>query len=97
MTLLVIIGGALGMSLVSFGNVIVHRVPRGQSIVWPGSMCSSCAASIAWRDNIPVISFLALSGRCRKCRAAIPLSSLFLEIAGAITGGAITYALLTMF
>lgn len=61
----------LGMIFGSFLNVCIHRFPREQSIVWPGSMCPACGKSIVWYDNIPVLSFLVLSGRCRSCNGKI--------------------------
>ena len=55
----------------SFLNVVVHRLPRGLSLVRPRSRCPHCAAPIAWHDNIPILSWLWLRGRCRSCRARI--------------------------
>lgn len=55
----------------SFLNVCIHRLPAGQSIVRPGSRCPHCLAPIRWFDNIPILSFLFLRGRCRSCAAAI--------------------------
>lgn len=64
--------GALGLCLGSFTNVIIYRVPQGQSILSPGSRCPSCAAVLTWYDRIPVVSFLWLRGRCRYCGLGIP-------------------------
>ena len=55
----------------SFLNVVIHRVPRGESIVFPASRCPDCSESIAWYDNVPVISWLLLRGECRHCGASI--------------------------
>ena len=55
----------------SFLNVCIWRLPREESIVWPGSHCVRCGRAIAWYDNIPIVSFAALGGRCRHCRGAI--------------------------
>ena len=63
----------LGLVLGSFLNVCISRIPRDQSIVTPGSHCPSCDAPIGWRDNIPVLSWLFLRGRCRACGARISL------------------------
>jgi len=63
--------GLLGLLFGSFANVLVHRLPRGESIVFPGSRCPHCAHAIAWYDNIPVFSWLWLRGRCRHCDAPV--------------------------
>jgi leader peptidase (prepilin peptidase) / N-methyltransferase len=60
-----------GMVAGSFISVVAHRVPRGLSIVGPRSRCPSCGAQIAAYDNVPVISWLLLRGRCRRCRDRI--------------------------
>lgn len=60
-----------GLLLGSFGNVVVHRVPRGASIVSPPSSCPGCEQQIRPRDNIPVVSWLLLRGRCRTCGTGI--------------------------
>jgi leader peptidase (prepilin peptidase)/N-methyltransferase len=63
---------APGLALGSFLNVVAARVPLRRSLVKPGSACMSCGHEIGWRDNIPVVSWLLLRGRCRNCEAAIP-------------------------
>jgi leader peptidase (prepilin peptidase)/N-methyltransferase len=65
--------GTLGALVGSFLNVCIFRLPRGESIVWPGSHCPSCANAIAGYDNIPVLSYLWLRGRCRTCRTPISI------------------------
>jgi leader peptidase (prepilin peptidase)/N-methyltransferase len=65
------IAAALGAVIGSFLNVVIHRVPLKQSLVHPGSRCPSCEADIAPYDNVPVISWLLLRGRCRRCGARI--------------------------
>jgi leader peptidase (prepilin peptidase) / N-methyltransferase len=62
---------ALGAIVGSFLNVVIHRLPRGESLARPGSRCPSCGAPIAPYDNIPVLSWLLLRGRCRHCDAPI--------------------------
>ena len=63
--------GALGAIIGSFLNVVIHRVPREESIAFPASHCPSCDTAIRPYDNIPVISWAILRGRCRACRAPI--------------------------
>ena len=62
---------ATGAIVGSFANVCIHRLPRGASVVQPGSRCPACGAPIAFYDNVPVVSWLVLGGRCRRCRAPI--------------------------
>lgn len=66
---------APGLALGSFLNVVAARVPLRRSIVSPPSACPSCGHAISWRDNIPLVSWLLLRGRCRHCRA--PISPLY--------------------
>src|SRR5687767_5784798 len=66
-----IAAGVFGLVLGSFFNVVIHRLPRGQSLVTPGSRCPACGAEIKPYDNVPVVSWLVLRGRCRSCRAPI--------------------------
>ena len=68
MTALVVAGSAvLGLLVGSFLNVVVHRVPRKESVVKPRSRCPGCGTELAARDNVPVVSWLLLKGRCRTC------------------------------
>jgi leader peptidase (prepilin peptidase)/N-methyltransferase len=60
-----------GLAIGSFLNVVIHRLPRGGSLISPGSRCPSCGYALGAFDNIPVVSYLALGGRCRKCRTPI--------------------------
>lgn len=60
-----------GLLFGSFANVVIWRLPRGESLVRPGSHCPRCDAPIAWYDNIPVLSWLVLRGRCRNCSEPI--------------------------
>ena len=70
-----------GMIAGSFIGVVAHRVPRGMSIVGPRSECDSCGGQIAAYDNIPVLSWLLLRGRCRSCAARIPARYPLVELA----------------
>jgi len=61
----------LGLVVGSFLNVCIHRIPEGISIVWPASKCAYCSKRIVWYDNIPVLSYLFLRGKCRHCQRKI--------------------------
>ena len=61
----------IGLCVGSFLNVCIHRLPGGGSIVRPPSACPSCGASIRWYDNIPLVSYVLLRGRCRECQQTI--------------------------
>ena len=80
---IVVLIGLLGVIIGSFLNVVIHRVPEGQSLVRPGSACPACGAAVRPRDNIPIVSWLLLRGRCRDCSA--PISSRY-PIVEAVTG-----------
>ncbi len=71
MPFLLTLVGSLGLVVGSFLNVVVHRVPAGLSVVRPGSACPACQHPVRERDNVPVLSWLLLRGRCRDCAAPI--------------------------
>ncbi len=73
----------LGAVVGSFLNVVIARLPAGESIVTPRSRCPGCKAPIAWYDNVPVLSFLLLRGRCRHCGTGISLRYPAVELLGA--------------
>lgn len=73
--------GVLGLLIGSFLNVVIHRVPAGQSLVSPGSACPRCGHAVRARDNVPVVSWLLLRGRCRDCRAPIAVRYPLVELA----------------
>ncbi|MGZ6993467.1 MAG: prepilin peptidase [Ilumatobacteraceae bacterium] len=74
------ISAAYGLIIGSFLTVVVDRVPRGASIVSPGSACGNCGLRLGFRDLVPVFSWLALRGRCRRCRTNIGIEPLILEL-----------------
>jgi len=74
---------AVGACVGSFLNVVIYRLPRGQSIVFPPSHCTRCGRPIKWYDNIPLASWLVLRGRCRSCKAAISPRYIIVEAATA--------------
>ena len=59
--------GLLGLVIGSFLNVCIYRLPRRESVTWPASHCTACQRTLAWYENIPVVSWLVLRGRCRTC------------------------------
>jgi leader peptidase (prepilin peptidase)/N-methyltransferase len=71
---------ALGMVVGSFLNVCIHRIPRGESLAWPGSHCPTCDHPLRWYDNVPALSYLWLRGRCRYCQAPITPRYLIVEL-----------------
>jgi leader peptidase (prepilin peptidase) / N-methyltransferase len=79
----------LGAIIGSFLNVVIHRLPRDESIVFPNSRCPSCAAGIRSFDNIPIISWLILRGRCRACKAPISPRYPAVELLVALLFGAV--------
>lgn len=80
---------ALGLLVGSFLNVVIWRVPRKESVVTPASHCPGCDAPIAPRDNVPLLSWLLLRGRCRHCQARISVRYPFTELACAVLFGAL--------
>lgn len=85
--LMAVFGAIIG----SFLNVVIHRLPREQSIVLPSSACPVCRAPISAYDNIPILSFLILRGRCRSCRAPISARYPAVEALTALLFAAVTW------
>ena len=75
------VAGLVGLLFGSFANVVIHRVPRGESVVSPPSACPACATPIAARDNVPLVGWLLLRGRCRHCGEPIPATYPLVELA----------------
>lgn len=76
--------GVLGLAVGSFLNVVIHRVPDGHSIVRPPSACPGCGTPISARDNIPILSWLLLRGRCRTCGMRISARYPLVELLNAV-------------
>ncbi len=93
MTLPLIFLGVLGLVIGSFLNVCIYRLPRRESLNWPGSHCTSCNRALAWWENVPVASWVALRGRCRGC--ADPISAMYPIVE--ITTGAVFVAAYLLF
>ncbi|HET7275920.1 MAG TPA: prepilin peptidase [Longimicrobiaceae bacterium] len=77
---LYLIAGILGAMVGSFLNVCIYRLPANESVVSPGSHCPECDTPIGWRDNIPIISYLWLRGRCRNCGTGISVQYPLIEL-----------------
>jgi leader peptidase (prepilin peptidase) / N-methyltransferase len=90
-TIVAVVGACVG----SFLNVCIYRLPRHESIAWPGSRCTSCARALSWFDNLPILSWMALRGRCRTCRAPISVMYPAVELAtaGVFVAGYLLYGL----
>lgn len=73
-----------GAVIGSFLNVCIHRLPREESVAWPSSHCPSCGKPIASYDNIPIVSYLILRGRCRTCGVPIAIRYPLVEAANAL-------------
>lgn len=87
----VVAGGILGALIGSFLNVVVWRVPRGESLNHPASHCPKCDHPIRWFDNVPVLSWLVLRGRCRDCGAPIAVRYPLVELGTALFFAGVTW------
>src|SRR5215212_115479 len=81
-----------GLLVGSFLNVVIHRVPNRESIVWPASHCPHCREPIRPADNIPLISYVLLRGRCRNCKEPISVRYPAVEATTGLLFGAAAYA-----
>ncbi|HEY5619030.1 MAG TPA: prepilin peptidase [Vicinamibacterales bacterium] len=84
-----------GLVVGSFLNVCIHRIPRRESLVWPASHCTACNTPLAWFENVPIVSWLLLRGRCRTCGVRISSMYPIVELTTAIVfaGGVAVYGL----
>lgn len=95
-TALVIVLVVLGLCVGSFLNVVIHRVPRGESLVSPPSHCPSCGRPIRARHNVPVLGWLVLRGRCADCRIPISVRYPLVELGTGLLFGAVGWRLLAL-
>lgn len=65
------VAALFGALIGSFLNVCIYRLPRGTSVVWPASACPGCGRGLSWFENVPILSYVALRGRCRSCKGGI--------------------------
>src|SRR5215207_8366649 len=89
--MIILITVLFGLVVGSFLNVVIHRVPNRESIVWPASHCPQCGEPIQPRDNIPLISYLLLRGRCRNCKEPISVRYPAVEATTGLLFGAAVY------
>lgn len=78
-----ILSGILGLCVGSFLNVVIYRLPNGMNLSNPGSHCTKCNYSLKWYDNVPVLSYLLLGGKCRKCKTRISPRYMIVELTNA--------------
>jgi leader peptidase (prepilin peptidase)/N-methyltransferase len=92
-TLEAVVLALIGLCIGSFLNVCIYRLPRRESLTWPGSHCTSCNRALRWYENLPVVSWTALRGRCRTCRAPIAVMYPLVELttAGLFVAGYFIY------
>ncbi len=88
----VIASGVFGLFVGSFLNVVIYRTPLGLSIARPRSFCTSCERQLTWWENVPVVSWLALRGRCRSCSAAVSPRYPMVELATGVVFTLVTWA-----
>jgi leader peptidase (prepilin peptidase)/N-methyltransferase len=91
-----VLAGVVGLAVGSFLNVVIHRIPAGESVVSPTSACPSCGAAIRHRHNVPVLGWLLLRGRCFDCRAPISARYPLVEATTGVVFAAITWRLLAL-
>ena len=83
-TLTLVVLAFIGASIGSFLNVCIYRLPRRESLVWPASHCTSCGRTLSWYENVPIIGWIALRGRCRTCGERISIVYPIVEIVTAV-------------
>ena len=90
---LILIVAVAGLIVGSFLNVCIYRLPRRESVAWPASRCTACGRELAWFENIPMASWIALRGRCRSCGARISMIYPIVEAVTALVfvGGLFVY------
>jgi leader peptidase (prepilin peptidase)/N-methyltransferase len=88
----VLVGFVFGAALGSFLNVVIYRLPLGRSIVRPGSHCPQCQTPIAWYDNIPILSYVLLGGKCRRCKTKISVRYPLVELVSALAAAGVVWS-----
>jgi len=96
-TLIIVASFWVGACIGSFANVAFYRIPRGLSVSNPKrSFCPSCKTQIPWHDNIPVLGWVLLGGKCRKCKSKISIKYPLVELLFALIGGALGILLVSL-
>lgn len=86
----IVVAGLFGAFVGSFLNVCVHRLPRNESVVTPASRCYACGAAVRWHDNLPILGWLILKGRCRFCGSPFSIRYLLIEaLVGLLSAAAV--------
>ncbi len=79
-TITIVVLALIGASIGSFLNVCIYRLPRRESLVWPASHCTSCGRTLSWYENVPILGWMALRGRCRTCGERISIVYPIVEV-----------------
>lgn len=79
-----VVAGLFGLITGSFLNVVIYRLPRGKSVVWPASACGGCGRELRWFENIPIVSWVVLGAKCAHCKAPISVQYPLVEATTAV-------------
>lgn len=79
-----VVAGLFGLITGSFLNVVIYRLPRGKSVVWPASACGACGRELRWFENIPIVSWVVLGAKCARCKAPISVQYPLVEATTAL-------------
>lgn len=79
-----VVAGLFGLITGSFLNVVIYRLPRGKSVVWPASACGGCGRELRWFENIPIVSWVVLGAKCARCKAPISVQYPLVEATTAV-------------
>jgi leader peptidase (prepilin peptidase)/N-methyltransferase len=83
-TFAIVVALLFGLLVGSFLNVVIYRLPRGKSVVWPASACGSCGRELRWFENVPVLSWVVLGAKCARCKAPISVQYPLVELTTAV-------------
>src|SRR5438876_6601860 len=89
--LLLLVLFVIGTMVGSLLNVCIYRIPMEKSIFWPGSRCSKCLQHIAWYDNVPLVSYVLLGGRCRICKERFSVRYFLIELMTGVSFAGLFY------